>query len=260
MKGKWYEKFFIIGVFFFLYLPIIVLIFFSFNDSTLNIVFEGFTLKWYKTLLENTTLIEAFKNTLIVALTSTVLSTLLGTISAVGLYKYNFKLKGLINKLIYVPIVIPEIVLGISLLSVYNLMKMRLGMISLIIAHITFSTPYVLVSVRSTLNDMNPYLDEASHDLGANVWQTFFNVILPGIMPGILSGAMLAFTLSMDDVVISYFTAGPESNTLPLFIYSIIKSGVTPSVNALLTIMLVITFTIVTVYSVISYKRRLKHE
>ncbi len=256
MKGKWYEKIFTIAVFLFLYLPIIVLVVFSFNDTDLNIVFEGFTLKWYKTLFENTTLIEAFKNTLIVAFTSTILSTILGTISAIGLYKYNFKSKPIIDKLIYVPIVIPEIVLGISLLSVYNLMQMKLGMLSLIIAHITFSTPYVLVSVRSTLNNMNPYLEQASYDLGANIWQTFYHIILPGIMPGILSGAMLAFTLSMDDVVISYFTTGPESNTLPLFIYSIIKSGITPSVNALLSIMLLFTFLIVSIYMLSTFKRR----
>lgn len=255
---KWTSKIVIGLVFLFLYLPIFVLIVFSFNDTKLNILFEGFTLKWYSTMLENRTLLEAFKNTLIVAATSTLISTVIGTISAFGLSRYDFKGKKLINSLIYIPIVMPEIVLGISLLSIYTLMHLELGMVTLILAHITFSIPYVLVSVRSTLEGMNPYLEEASSDLGASGLQTFFRVTLPSIAPGIFSGAMLVFTLSMDDVVISYFTAGPDAVTLPQYIYSMIKSGISPDVNALFSLMLLVTMIGLTIYSLILFKKRVR--
>lgn len=245
-------------VFLFLYLPIIVLIVFSFNNAKLNIIFEGFTLNWYKELLSNTTLLNALKNTLIVATTSTLISTIIGTISAFGLYKFNFKGKKLIDAILYVPIVIPEIVLGISLLSIYTLMNFSLGLITIIIAHITFSIPYVIVSVRSSLQGMNPQLEEVSSDLGANSIQTFFRVTLPSIAPGIFSGALLAFTLSMDDVVISYFTSGPEGNTLPLYIYSMIKSGITPDVNAMFSIIIFVTLLVLTIYSIVVFKKRVR--
>jgi len=209
-------------------------------------------------LFENRTLLEAFKNTFIVASVSTLVSVVIGTISAFGLSRFEFKTKRFINSLIYIPIVIPEIVLGISLLSVYTLMHLSLGMFTLILAHITFSIPYVIVSVRSSLEGMNPYLEEASNDLGANSIQTFFRVTLPSILPGIFSGGMLAFTLSMDDVVISYFTAGPDACTLPQYIYSMIKSGIRPDVNALFSLMLVLTLIGLTIYSIMLFKRRVR--
>ena len=255
---RWSSKLIIGLVFLFLYLPIVVLVVFSFNDTKLNILFEGFTLKWYSVLTQNRTLLEAFKNTLIVAVISTFVSTVIGTVSAFGLSRYDFKGKKLINGLIYIPIVLPEIVLGISLLAVYTLMHLSLGMFTLILAHITFSIPYVIVSVRSTLEGMNPYLEEASSDLGANGFQTFFRVTLPSIAPGIFSGAMLAFTLSMDDVVISYFTAGPDACTLPQYIYSMIKSGIRPDVNALFSLMLLVTLIGLTIYAVMLFKRRVR--
>ncbi len=255
---RWSSNIFLFLVFVFLYLPIIVLVVFSFNDTKLNILFEGFTLRWYKELFLNRTLLEAFFNTLMVAISSTGISVVIGTISALALHKYNFRLKNFVNRLIYVPIVIPEIVLGISLLSIYTLMKLSLGMFTLILAHVTFSIPFVIVSVRSTLEGLNPYLEEASSDLGANGIQTFFKVILPSIMPGIVSGAMLSFTLSMDDVVISYFTAGPDANTLPLHIYSMIKSGIRPDVNALFSLMLGITFVGLSIYIIKLFKDQVK--
>lgn len=255
---KWTSKVFIGGVLLFLYLPILVLVVFSFNDTKLNILFEGFTLEWYSVLLENRTLLESLKNTLIVAGLSTLISTIIGTISAYGLSRYNFRGKSLINSLLYIPIVMPDIVIGISLLAIYTLMRFKLGMFTLILSHITFSIPYVLVSVRSALEGMNPYLEEASSDLGANSIETFFRVTLPSIMPGILSGALLVFTLSMDDVVISYFTTGPDAVTLPQYIYSMIKSGITPDVNALFSIMLLVTLIGVTIYSYILFKKRVR--
>lgn len=246
-------------VFGFLFLPIIVLIIFSFNTSELNIVFEGFTLHWYKDLFQNTLLLEALKNTLIVAVISTVVSTIIGTISAYALHKFRFPFKNLVNELLYIPIVIPEIVLGIALLCVYTLMKFELGMATLILAHISFSIPFVIINVRSAIEGMDPNLEKVASDLGASKLKTFFYVTIPSLMPGILSGAQLAFTLSLDDVVISYFTAGPDSNTLPLHIYSMIKTGITPDVNALITIMLLIIFFVLTLTTLVKI-RRLKNE
>jgi len=255
MKNKTLKNLFIGIVFIFLYLPIVILIAFSFNSSEMNILFENFTFDWYKNLFQNTNLIEAFINTMLIAVTSTIISTVIGTISAVGLHKYDFKFKNLINKLIYIPIVIPEIVLGISLLSIYTLMKLELGMFTLILSHIAFSIPYVIVSVRSTLSSLTPSYEEASRDLGANSLKTFFYITLPLIKPGVVSGATLALTLSLDDVVISYFTAGPGSNTLPLHIYSIIKTGITPDVNALSSLMLLAIIIILTTSAFIQSKK-----
>ena len=229
-------------VFLFLFLPIFVLVIFSFNTSRLNILFEGFTLRWYYELFNNPMLLESLSNTLIVAIISTVVSTIVGTISSYALKKFDFPFKKFINELLYIPVVIPEIVLGISLLCIYALIKLELGMFTLVLSHIAFSIPYVIVNVNSVMDTMNPNLEEAASDLGASKIQTFFKVVLPSLMPGILSGAQLAFTLSLDDVVVSYFTAGPDSNTLPLQVFSMIKTGVTPDVNALITILLLIIF------------------
>ena len=242
----------------FLFLPIFVLILFSFNTSQLNITFEGFTLKWYGELFKNTTLLLARKNTLIVAIVSTVVSTVIGTISAYGLYKYDFPLKKIVNRLLYIPVVIPEIVLGISLLAIYTVFKLELGMTTLILAHISFSIPFVIINVRNILEQMDGNLILAANDLGASKLKTFLYVTIPSLMPGILSGAELAFTLSLDDVVISYFTAGPGSNTLPLQIYSIIKTGVTPDVNALITLMLLVIFIVLTLSVLINLRKMKK--
>ena len=242
----------------FLFLPIFVLILFSFNTSQLNITFEGFTLKWYGELFKNTTLLLALKNTLIVAIVSTVVSTVIGTISAYGLYKYDFPLKKIVNRLLYIPVVIPEIVLGISLLAIYTVFKLELGMTTLILAHISFSIPFVIINVRNILEQMDGNLILAANDLGASKLKTFLYVTIPSLMPGILSGAELAFTLSLDDVVISYFTAGPGSNTLPLQIYSIIKTGVTPDVIALITLMLLVIFIVLTVSVLINLRKMKK--
>ena len=198
-------------------------------------------------------------NTLLVAVVSTVVSTIIGTISAYALKKYKFPFKNFINELLYIPVVIPEIVLGIALLCIYTLFKLELGMFTLILAHISFSIPFVIISVRSVLDNMDPNLEKAASDLGASKLKTLFYITIPTLLPGILSGAQLAFTLSLDDVVISYFTAGPNSNTLPLQIYSMIKTGITPSVNALITILLLIIFLILTISMIFSL-RRIKNE
>lgn len=253
------ENLYLVLIFVFLFLPILVLILFSFNTSSLNIIFEGFTLHWYYDLFQNSTLLESLFNTLIVAGVSTVVSTVIGTISAYGLYKYSFKGKNIVNELLYIPVVIPEIVLGISLLSVYTLLQFELGLFTLILAHICFCIPFVIISVRSVLEGIDSHISEAASDLGASRFQIFTKIIIPMLMPGILSGAQLALTLSLDDVVISYFTAGPGANTLPLQVYSMIKTGITPDVNALITIMLCFVFVLL-MFSTVVQLRRLKKE
>ena len=257
--NKFFDNICLWLVFIFLFLPIIVLIVFSFNTSSLNIVFEGFTLRWYSELFKNPILLESLWNTLLVAIISTVISTIIGTISAYGLKKFDFPFKKFINELLYIPIVIPEIVLGISLLCIYALFRIELGMFTLILSHIAFSIPFVIINVNSVLDTMSPNLEEAASDLGASKMRIFFDIVLPTLIPGIFSGAQLAFTLSLDDVVISYFTAGPDSNTLPLQVFSMIKTGVTPDVNALITILLLIIF--VTLFISMSFSlRRIRKE
>lgn len=253
--NKFIDNLCLILVFSFLFLPILILVLFSFNTSEMNIVFEGFTLHWYKDLFSNRALIEALTNTLLVAVISTVISTIVGTLSAYALYKYNFRFKNLINELIYIPVVIPEVVLGISLLCIYTVINLELGMFTLILAHICFSLPYVIINVRGVLENMDPNLEKAASDLGASKLKIFFYIVIPMLMPGILSGAELAFTLSLDDVVISYFTAGPGSNTLPLHIFSMIKTGVTPDVNALISLMLLVIFIVLTSVTLINLRK-----
>lgn len=259
-QRKLLKNLFILLVLFFLFLPIFILVVFSFNDSKMNIVFTGFTFEWYKNLFSNENLLEAFKNTILIAVLSTFVSTIIGTISAVGLKKYNFFGEKFIGKLIYIPIVIPEIVLGISLLAIFALFKFELGFWTVLLAHISFSIPFVITNVRSTLYSFSPSIEEAAEDLGASNFKTFWYVTLPMIKPGVISGAILAFTLSLDDVVISYFTAGPGTNTLPLYIYSNIKTGITPDVNALTTLMLIFTIIALAVSYKIETKKQLKRK
>lgn len=236
----------------FLYIPIIILVLFSFNDSKLNAVWTGFSLKWYVSLFNNHSILEAAKNSLIIAFMSTIISVMLGTVTAIGMYKYKFKGKTALDGLLYVPIIIPEIVMGIAMLAFFSQVKLPLGLATLTLAHVTFSVSYVVVVVRTRLEGFDKSLEEASMDLGATPAQTFFKVTLPIIMPGILAGGLLAFTLSLDDVIISFFVAGPQSNTLPLKVFSMVKFGVTPEINALSTILMIFTITTVVFMQMLS--------
>ncbi|WP_434296714.1 extracellular solute-binding protein [Clostridium sporogenes] len=234
-------------VYIFLYLPIFVLVVFSFNKSKLNATFTGFTLDWYKNLINNTQILEALKNSLIIAFISTFFAVIIGTLAAIGMYRYKFKGKGAMEGLLYIPVVIPEIVMGISMLAFFSSLNLPAGLITLILAHITFCISYVIIVVRARLDGFDAALEEAAQDLGATPWQTLTKVTLPVIAPGIISGALLAFTLSLDDVIISFFAAGPDSNTLPLKIFSMVKFGVTPEINALSTVMMVFTLSMVVI-------------
>lgn len=227
-----------------IYIPIIILIVFSFNDSKINAVWEGFTFKWYLELFDDKEIISAMTNSLAVALISSLISTVIGTLAAVGMYKYKFRGKTVLDGLLYVPIIIPEIVMGIALLMFFSQLKITTGLLTLILAHTTFSLSYVVIVVKSKLESFDSSLEEAAMDLGATPFQTFYKITLPIIAPGILAGALLAFTLSMDDVIVSFFVSGPGFTTLPLKIFSMVKFGVSPEINALSTIMLIITLSI----------------
>lgn len=231
-------------IYIFLYLPIGVVVLYSFNTSKRNIEYEGFTIDWYRKLFENDALLQAYGNTLMVGFASTLIATIVGTIASYGMSKYKFKGKGIIDTLLYIPVVIPEIVLGISLLAIFNISQIPMGLISLIIAHATFCIPFVVFTVNARLAGFDKSVEEAAMDLGAGRIKTFFTVTLPIILPGVIAGAFLSFTLSIDDIIISFFTTGPGSNTFPLKIMELTKTGVTPDVYALSTIVLVITILI----------------
>lgn len=230
----------------FLFLPIIVIVVNSFNATTTKpyLSWKGFTFEWYGKLFENTALLTSFGTTLTIAVVSMMISVAVGTIAAVGMYKYKFKGKNIIDGLLYIPVVIPEIVLGISLLTLFAKTSIPRGMITLILAHATFSIPFVVFNVRARLSDYDNSIEEASMDLGANRIKTFLFITLPVLAPGIGGGALMAFTLSIDDVIISYFTNG-QVKTYPLKVMDSIKSGVAPDVNALSTLILVFTIALV---------------
>jgi spermidine/putrescine transport system permease protein len=233
--------------FIFLYFPIVSLIAFSFNDSKRNVTWQGFTLKYYDQAFHNSGLQEAFLRSIGIALTSTVLSTVIGSLLGLAIYRYRFPLKGAFEGLIYLPIVIPEICMAMAMRSYFGQFGIPLGFLTITISHIAFSFPFVAVVVRSRMSGFDESLEEASRDLGASPAQTFFNVTLPYMTPGIIAGALLAFTLSLDDYVITAFTSGPGSTTFPVKIYSMVRQSVTPEVNAASTVLIVLTLTVTVV-------------
>jgi len=243
----------------FLYTPIAVVIAYSFNAAKRGGPWRGFTTEWYEQLLNSPEKLSAVRNTLILAVTSTAVSTVLGTLLGYGLSRYTFPAKKLFSWLMYVPVVIPDIVAAVAMLMFYSLVRdwiglFELGLTTMIIAHITFQIPFVAIVVRARLADMDPAIEEAAHDLGANAWQKFRHVILPMISPGIVAGAALAFTLSIDDFVVSFFTSGPGATTLPILIYSSVKRGITPDINALAT--LIVLVSVAGVIAVTVFQRR----
>jgi spermidine/putrescine transport system permease protein len=252
--------------FLFLYIPIIVLIAYSFNVSRFNAVWRGFTLDWYVSLFQGagvlglgrqTTqaqqfsaagIINALQNSLIVASIATVIATTLGTAIALGMERFRFKVRTAIDVLLYLPVVIPEITMGISLAVFFNLafktlsdwfgLSLMPGYATIIIGHVAFNISFVAIVVRARLAGMDKSLEEAAQDAGANEWETFRRIVLPLIMPGVVGGALLAFTLSLDDFVVTFYTAGIGTSTLPLFVYGMIRFDVTPAINAISTLML----------------------
>ena len=228
-----------------LYLPIGVLILYSFNASKYSTEWKGFTLQWYDKLMNNDGLIEAAVHSLTIAAVSSLLATALGTLGAVALYRYRFYGKRFLEALVYILIVSPEIVMGISLLMLFAAMTLPLGFWSLLIAHITLSVPFVIVTVASRLSGFDQSIIEAAKDLGAGELTTFWSIIMPNIIPAVAAGFLLSFTLSLDDVIISFFVTGPGYEILPLKIYSMVRVGVKPEINALCTIMFILTIFVV---------------
>jgi len=236
-------------LFAFLYLPVVILIIFSFNNTRSVAVFSGFSTEWYTALAANQELLTAARNSLLIGLIATVASTAIGTILALGMDRYRFGLRTALDANLYLPIVIPEIVMGIALLLFFNQalfpllaligIRASTGLVTITLAHIAFNIPFVYIIVRARLADFDRTLEEAAQDLGADEWRTFTRITLPLLMPGIIGGALMAFTLSLDDYLITAFTKGVGSQTMPLYIYSLVRKGVTPEINALSTALLV---------------------
>lgn len=248
-------------IYLFLFLPIMVIVAGSFNATHTKpyLSWKGFTFDWYMELWENTSLLSSFGNTIIIAVVSTLAATVIGTLAAIGMYRYKFKGKGLLNGLLYIPVVIPEIVIGIALLTIFSRASIPRGMLTLILAHVSFCVPFVIFNVRARLSGYDKSIEEASMDLGANRLVTFFEITLPTLMPGIGGGALIAFTLSIDDVIISYFVNG-QTKTYPLKVMESIKSGVAPDVNALSTLILIGTIIFVVLTQSGIFRKGKKYE
>ena len=223
-----------------LYIPVLVMMIFSFNDQRYNYYWNGFTTQWYSKLFSNSAVIGSLWYSVIIAVLATVISVTIGTIGALGLRKYEFRGRKFVNNMLYIPIIVPEIVMAVALLIIFMKIGIALGMGTILIGHCTFCIPYAVVTIKGRISGDGYSMEEASMDLGANRIQTFLRVTLPSIMPGVMSAAFLSFTLSIDDVVMSNMLAGAKNSTLPVLILSMNKTGVTPDVNALTTIMILV--------------------
>jgi spermidine/putrescine transport system permease protein len=233
----------------FLYVPLLIVVVYSFNDSRLNAEWVGFTLDWYRRLATDGDMIAAAGNSLVIGISASVVSTALGTMAGFAMHRYRLRVLPL---LILAPIAIPEILTGVSLLIFFVMLNVTLGLVSVAIAHITFCIGFVAIVVRARLAGMDETLTEAARDCGASPWKAFRYVTLPLIMPGVIAGALMAFTLSIDDFVITFFTAGAGTVTLPLQIYSMIKISVTPEVNAVSTLLMLVTLVLIVIAARIS--------
>lgn len=236
-----------ITVLIFLYVPILLLILYSFNNDRFVVVWSGFTFKWYGEVWKDTALVDALKASLFVAFITTALATLLGTSSAWLLHKYRFPFMRTVNTLVVIPMIIPEIIMGISLLIFFAAIKFQLGYMTIIISHVTFCFPFVMVAVQARLQGIDPSLEEAALDLGATPLVAFFRVIVPFLLPAIISGALMSFTLSMDELIVTFFTTGPGTKTLPLIIFGKLKIGLNPTLNAISTLFIIATAMLVIV-------------
>lgn len=247
-QRRWWLRIFVGLIFLLVYLPIITLIVFSFNDSRRNVVWRGFTTKYYEKAWNNDSLFEAFTNSLVIAGVTTVIATILGVMVAVLLWRFRFPFKPAYEGMMALPIVVPEICMGVAMLAFFSRVTgfptdwvWPFNLSAITVAHVAFTFPFVAIVVRARLAGFNLELDEASRDLGASGWQTFWNVVFPYMRPGVVAGALLAFTLSLDDFVITFFTSGPDTLTFPVKVYSMVRFSVTPEVNAASTVLIVIT-------------------
>jgi spermidine/putrescine transport system permease protein len=233
----------------FLYLPLVIVVVYSFNDSRLNAEWVGFTLDWYRKLAADDDMLAAAANSLLIGVTASLVSTVLGTMAGVAMHRYKLRV---LPVLVLTPIAIPEILMGVSLLIFFVLLNVTLGVVSVALAHIAFCVGFVAIVVRARLAGMDETLTEAARDCGATPLRAFRHVTLPLIMPGVIAGALMAFTLSIDDFVITFFTAGAGTVTLPLLIYSMIKISVTPEVNAVSTLLMLLTLLLIVIAAKLS--------
>lgn len=245
-------------IFVLMYLPILLVIIYSFNQSKISSVWDGFSLKWYRELFADKSMFTALINSIILAFSSSVLAAIIGTLGAIGMSKTNFKANGIIGYISTLPIMIPEIILGMVFLVFFSLIGIPFGMTSLILAHTTFCVPYVFMLVKARLVGLDKSYVEAARDLGASEIRAFKDITIPLISPAILSGMLLSFAMSFDDVIISIFVTGASTNTLPIKIYTQLKTGVSPKINALCTLMFIATVLIVVLSNIIGKKTSVK--
>ncbi len=250
-KNTKLSRAYLILIFILMYLPVAVVIIFSFNESKLPVRFSGFSLQWYEELFRDDDMLEALRNSLVLGVSSCFLSAVIGTLGAVGLSRIRWKTKGILEYISILPLMIPEIILGMVLMAFFYLLNMPFGMLTLLLGHTVFCVPYILMEVKARLAGMDPSLEEAARDLGAGSFRAFWDITLPLIMPAVMSGALLAFAMSMDDVVISIFVNSPRVSTLPVKVYTQLKTGVTPEINALCTLMLAVTVAVLLIYTLI---------
>ena len=237
MKKKWkWSNLYLAIMILLMYFPLVMVVIFSFNESRLSANFTGFSFKWYETLANDRDLKEALFNSILLGVLSCGISAVIGTLGAVGMARVKYKTKGMMEYLSTIPIMIPEIILGMVFLVFFSMLNLPFGMTILVIAHTTFCIPYIFMMVKARLVGIDKSLEEAARDLGAGPIRTFFDITMPLIAPAVLSGSLLAFAMSFDDVVISIFVNGPRLNTLPVKVYAQLKTGVTPEINALCTI------------------------
>jgi spermidine/putrescine transport system permease protein len=256
---------FSILIYLFLYAPIVILVIFSFTRDEFGVRWTGFTLDWYIRLFNNPRMMGAAWNTLVVASVSTVVSTIIGTLLAMAMERYRFRGRGAMEGLIYLPIVVPEIVMAVALLAfsaiAFDVIKLvtgetlRRNLTTVTIGHIAFSISFVVVVVRTSLKNFDRRLEEAAADLGANSWNVFWRITFPLILPGIIGGALLAFTLSLDDFIISLFLSGPGTSLLPVEVYNRVRRAVTPEINAISTLMLLLSMVLVALSQLLQRRR-----
>ena len=250
-KNTKLSRAYLILIFILMYLPVAVVIIFSFNESKLPVRFSGFSLQWYEELFRDDDMLEALRNSLVLGVSSCFLSAVIGTLGAVGLSRIRWKTKGILEYISILPLMIPEIILGMVLMAFFYLLNMPFGMLTLLLGHTVFCVPYILMEVKARCAGMDRSLGEAARDLGAGSFRAFWDITLPLIMPAVMSGALLAFAMSMDDVVISIFVNSPRVSTLPVKVYTQLKTGVTPEINALCTLMLAVTVAVLLIYTLI---------
>ena len=227
-----------------LYAPIVMMVAYSFNDSELDMGWSGFTLKWYAKLFAAEDAKKAVINSLIVSCSSTAISIILGAFAAIGFHKFNFKGKELLDSFFFIPTIVPAMLLGVSLLALFDIMHIPLTKITIIISHVTFCMPVCFNNIRVALNGFDKSIEEAAQDLGCNQFQVITKVILPNLVPAMISGGLLAFTFSLDDVLTTFFVAGPKDTTLSMYIFGQMKTGMKPTINALSTILIIVTVTL----------------